>query len=75
MTAHYEVRGSVAVITLDNPPVNALSAHVRQGLMAALSHTASGTDIAGMVLSATGQTFVGGADIREFGQVNRKRGL
>ncbi|MCO5733855.1 3-hydroxyacyl-CoA dehydrogenase NAD-binding domain-containing protein [Rhizobium sp. SSA_523] len=63
-----EERDGILVVTIDNPPVNALSAHVRQGLMAALSHTASGTDIAGMVLSATGQTFVGGADIREFGQ-------
>lgn len=60
--------GGVLVVTIDNPPVNALSAHVRTGLLAALDHAAATTDITGLVISGTGRTFIGGADIKEFGQ-------
>lgn len=59
--------GGVLVVTIDNPPVNALSAHVRSGLLAALDHAAGAPDIVGLVVSGTGRTFIGGADIKEFG--------
>jgi 3-hydroxyacyl-CoA dehydrogenase len=65
VTGH--VGDGVLVITIDNPPVNALSFHVRAGLVAALDHAASST-VSGLVLTGAGRTFVGGADIREFGQ-------
>ncbi len=58
----------VLVVVIDNPPVNALSAHVRSGLVAALDHAAGLPDIAGLVLSGAGRIFIGGADITEFGK-------
>src|SRR5208282_2807569 len=58
--------GSVAVIEIDNPPVNAASQAVRQGLHAALSEAAADPSIAAIVLVGAGKTFVAGADIREF---------
>ncbi|WDZ79860.1 3-hydroxyacyl-CoA dehydrogenase NAD-binding domain-containing protein (plasmid) [Ensifer adhaerens] len=58
----------VLVVTIDNPPVNALSAHVRSGLMAALDHAAELSAIAGAVITGAGNTFIGGADIKEFGK-------
>lgn len=58
----------VLVVAIDNPPVNALSAHVRSGLMAALDHAADLSAVAGIVITGAGNTFIGGADIREFGK-------
>lgn len=62
------LEGGVLVVTIDNPPVNALSAHVRSGLMAALDHATDQPAIAGLVIIGAGNTFIGGADIREFGK-------
>ncbi|WP_378941889.1 3-hydroxyacyl-CoA dehydrogenase NAD-binding domain-containing protein [Mesorhizobium sp. ANAO-SY3R2] len=62
------IRDGVLVVTIDNPPVNAISSHVRAGLLAALDQAASADDIAGVVITGAGKTFVGGADIREFGK-------
>lgn len=56
------------VVTIDNPPVNALSAHVRSGLMAALDHATDLPTITGLVITGAGSTFIGGADIMEFGK-------
>jgi 3-hydroxyacyl-CoA dehydrogenase len=56
------------VVTIDNPPVNATSTHVRIGLMAALDHAGADAGTVGVVLTGAGRTFVGGADIKEFGQ-------
>ncbi|MFK0162084.1 3-hydroxyacyl-CoA dehydrogenase NAD-binding domain-containing protein [Rhizobium sp. NPDC090279] len=58
----------VLVITIDNAPVNALSADVRIGLMAALDHVEHRSAIASIVLTGAGSTFIGGADIKEFGK-------
>ncbi len=58
----------VLVVAIDNPPVNAVSAHVRSGLIAALDHAAIAEDITGLVISGIGRTFIGGADIKEFGK-------
>jgi 3-hydroxyacyl-CoA dehydrogenase len=63
-----EARDGVLVATIDNPPVNALSAEVRAGLMAVLDHAETHDDIAGVVLTGAGRIFIGGADIREFGK-------
>jgi 3-hydroxyacyl-CoA dehydrogenase len=60
--------GGVLIVTINNPPVNALSAHVRAGLIAALDHAADAPNIVGLVISGTGRTFIGGADIKEFGK-------
>lgn len=58
----------VLVVTIDNPPVNALSQDVRAGLMAALVFAKDDPAIAGMVITGAGKTFIGGADIKEFGK-------
>jgi 3-hydroxyacyl-CoA dehydrogenase len=58
----------VLLVTIDNPPVNATSQSVRAGLMAALSRLAEDAGLDAMVLTGAGKTFIGGADIREFGK-------
>ncbi|AVA22697.1 MULTISPECIES: 3-hydroxyacyl-CoA dehydrogenase NAD-binding domain-containing protein [unclassified Rhizobium] len=58
----------VLVVTIDNPPVNALSADVRAGLMAALDHAEKDSAVVAVILTGTGNTFIGGADIKEFGK-------
>jgi 3-hydroxyacyl-CoA dehydrogenase len=63
-----ELVGGVLVVTIDNPPVNALSADVRTGLMAALNHADQRPEITAVVVTGAGSTFIGGADIREFGK-------
>lgn len=62
------LEGDVLVVAIDNPPVNALSAHARSGLVDALDYAAGSRDIVGLVISGTGRVFIGGADIREFGK-------
>ncbi|MEN8683234.1 3-hydroxyacyl-CoA dehydrogenase NAD-binding domain-containing protein [Marivita sp.] len=66
MTVLVERRGAYAIVTIDNPPVNAVSLAVRQGLMAAVAQTEAEKDIAAVVLSCAGRTFVAGADVKEF---------
>lgn len=56
----------IAVVTLDSPPVNALSANVRDGLFAAFTE-ADASDADAIVLICEGRTFIAGADISEFG--------
>lgn len=58
--------GRVAVITVDNPPVNALSWHVRQGLLDGLTRAVD-DGAAAVVVICAGRTFIAGADISEFG--------
>lgn len=58
----------IFVMTIDNAPVNALSADVRAGLMAALDHAENENVITAIVLTGAGNSFIGGADIREFGK-------
>ncbi|MGF7007658.1 3-hydroxyacyl-CoA dehydrogenase NAD-binding domain-containing protein [Aminobacter sp. BE322] len=62
------IREGVLVVTIDNAPVNATSAHVRQGLVKALDHATAVGTVAGVVITGAGRTFVGGADIKEFGK-------
>ncbi|CCF21710.1 Peroxisomal bifunctional enzyme [Includes: Enoyl-CoA hydratase/3,2-trans-enoyl-CoA isomerase; 3-hydroxyacyl-CoA dehydrogenase] [Pseudorhizobium banfieldiae] len=63
-----EIHDGVLVVTIDNPPVNALSADVRAGLVAALDRAGGDAGILGLLITGAGKTFIGGADIREFGQ-------
>lgn len=60
--------GDIAVITVENPPVNALSQAVRQGLVEHLKAAADDDQIAAAVLICAGNTFIAGADITEFGK-------
>src|SRR4029450_776794 len=64
----YERRVSIGVIAVDNPPVNALSQGVRQGLLDALAKGVADTEARALVLIGGGRTFIAGADIREFGK-------
>lgn len=70
MTArvHLERDGDVAVIVIDNPPINAGSADVRRGLLDAVEAVKTDDGIVGAVLIGAGTTFIAGSDIREFGQ-------
>jgi 3-hydroxyacyl-CoA dehydrogenase len=67
--------GSVAVITLDNPPVNALSAGLRTGLMEAFKQAKADPANQAIVLICAGRTFIAGADISEFGKPPQGPGL
>lgn len=60
--------GAVAIVTIDNPPVNAASHAVRQGLEAAIAAANADPQVRAIVLAGSGRTFVAGADIREFGK-------
>ena len=62
-----ERRDSVAIITIDNPPVNALSQAVREGLERSIDEAAVDDAVAAIVIICAGRTFIAGADIREFG--------
>jgi 3-hydroxyacyl-CoA dehydrogenase len=57
-----------AVISIDNPPVNALSHGVRSGLIKRISEAASDQQVTAIVLICKGRTFIAGADIKEFGK-------
>ena len=61
-----EMEGSVALVIVDNPPVNALSWHVRDGLFTGITQAVAGGATA-VVLICEGRTFIAGADISEFG--------
>ncbi len=63
-----ERRGRVAVITVNNPPVNALSQHVRQGLRDGVTQAVADSAVAAIVITCAGRTFIAGADITEFGK-------
>ena len=68
MTVHYEQKGRIAVLTVDNPPVNALSVAVRQGLVEMTARAAAAPAVQAIVLIGKGNSFIAGADIREFGK-------
>jgi 3-hydroxyacyl-CoA dehydrogenase len=61
-------RGRVAVLTVNNPPVNALSQHVRQGLHDGLKQATADASAQAVVITCAGRTFIAGADITEFGK-------
>ena len=67
MTATYQAHGDVAVITLDNPPVNGLGYDTRRALTDGLARAQADAAIRAVVITGAGKAFSGGADIREFG--------
>jgi 3-hydroxyacyl-CoA dehydrogenase len=66
--AHYAVRDGIAVITMNNPPVNGLGNALRAGVMDALNKADADAAVKGAVLIGSAKFFSGGADIREFNQ-------
>jgi 3-hydroxyacyl-CoA dehydrogenase len=67
MSAHYEVRGPVAVITLDNPPVNGLGYATRVAIADGVEKAQADAAVKAIVITGAGKAFSGGADIKEFG--------
>ncbi|MBU2148437.1 MAG: enoyl-CoA hydratase/isomerase family protein [Alphaproteobacteria bacterium] len=67
-TVSYRMEHGVLVVTIDNPPVNAASATMRAGLNCAIVHAGITEEVRAVVIIGSGRSFVGGADIREFGQ-------
>src|SRR5215475_915039 len=63
------LHGDVAVITISNPPVNALSPGVPEGIRSAIQNAVDDPVVAAIVVIGAGRTFIAGADIREFGKV------
>ena len=66
-TVLYEVKDNVALLTVDNPPVNPLSDGVRTGLYESLTKAEEDDSVLGVVLTGNGRAFIAGADISEFG--------
>jgi 3-hydroxyacyl-CoA dehydrogenase len=63
-----ELRGDILLVTIANPPVNALGVEVRSGLLAAIEAADADPAVTAVLLAGAGRTFIGGADIREFGK-------
>ncbi len=70
----YQLEGSIGIVRIDNPPVNALSHPVRAGIMAALDQARADSSKLLLLLCA-GRTFIAGADISEFGKPPAEPGL
>lgn len=67
MSVELAIEDGIAVVTVDNPPVNALGHAVRKGLLDAFLRTEADSSVKAVVLICAGRTFFAGADIREFG--------
>ncbi len=65
---HFAREGGVFVVTIDNPPVNALGVDVRRGLVAAIDAAEADADARAVLIVGAGRNFIAGADIREFGK-------
>lgn len=64
----FQRHANVLVVTIDNPPVNALGVDVRRGLMAAIDAAEADGGVAAVLIVGAGRNFIAGADIREFGK-------
>ncbi|PXW16416.1 3-hydroxyacyl-CoA dehydrogenase NAD-binding domain-containing protein [Paraburkholderia caballeronis] len=64
----HALRGKVLLVTIDNPPVNALGVDVRRGLAAAIDAADSNDAVEAVLIVGAGRNFIAGADIREFGK-------
>ena len=71
----YAAEGEVGVITLNSPPVNALSAAVRDGLAGGMAAAAADAGVKSIVIICEGRTFIAGADITEFGGAQKGASL
>ncbi|MBU3647702.1 MAG: 3-hydroxyacyl-CoA dehydrogenase [Limnohabitans sp.] len=67
MSADYQVHGDVAVITLNNPPVNGMGLETRRAVVAGVAQAEADAAVKAIVLTGHGKAFSGGADVREFG--------
>ena len=67
MSASYEVRGAIAVVTLNNPPVNGLGYETRKAVAEAVEKAEDDAAVQAIVITGAGKAFSGGADIKEFG--------
>ena len=63
-----ERHDAVAIVTIDSPPVNALSAAVRKGIVDGVKSATADADVKAIVIACAGRTFIAGADITEFGK-------
>jgi 3-hydroxyacyl-CoA dehydrogenase len=66
-TVHYETRGQIALLSIDNPPVNPLSSGVRQGLYDGVNKALADAAVNAIVITGLNRAFIAGADISEFG--------
>ena len=66
-TVHYEKHGEIALLSIDNPPVNPLSSGVRQGLYDGVTTALDDDDVKAIVVTGMHRAFIAGADISEFG--------
>ena len=64
----FDVEDGVGVITIDNPPVNALAPGVRDGIVEAVEKGEADPNVKAMVMIGAGRSFIAGADIRAFGK-------
>src|SRR2546423_12288132 len=64
----YGVEDGVAVMTVDNPPVNALGPGMREGIIDGVTRANADANVAALVLIGAGRNFIAGADIRQFGK-------
>ena len=71
----YERKGRIGVITIDNPPVNALSQAVRGGLVEQVARAVADDEAEAVLLICAGRTFIAGADISEFGKPPKEPGF
>jgi 3-hydroxyacyl-CoA dehydrogenase len=65
----YTTDGNVAIITIDNPPVNALSPGVPEGILEGIEKAGADPAVRSIVVIGGGRTFIAGADIKEFGKI------
>jgi 3-hydroxyacyl-CoA dehydrogenase len=65
---NYKIEGNIAILEVDNPPVNPLSSGVRAGLADSILKANSDEMVEGIILTGAGRSFIAGADISEFGQ-------
>ncbi len=68
MTARYQVQENIAIITIDNPPINSMGLSTRQGMEAALKLANTDAAVRAIVITGANGVLTGGADIREFGK-------
>src|SRR5690554_5631155 len=71
----YEAKGTVGVVTVNSPPVNALSQGVRAGILGGIQAGIANASVSAIVLTCAGRTFIAGADITEFGKPPREPSL
>src|SRR5256885_12605009 len=70
-----EGQDAIAIVTVNNPPVNALSAAVRGGIFECMKAAIADAEVKAIVLTCGGRTFIAGADITEFGKPPKPPGL